>query len=153
MNRTAPARRAAFVRFTTITTRWLDNDVFAHLNNAHYYSFFDTAICTPLVEAGLLDPAASRLIPVVVESGCRYRVSLGFPDLVHAGIRVAHLGRRSVRYEIGLFRNAEPEAAAEGFFVHVYVAREDMRPAPIPDDIRAALAALQKKAGSEAPGP
>lgn len=133
---------AAYRHWTTLDTRWSDEDVYGHVNNVVYYSFFDTAVNRWLIERGLLDPAASPVFGVVVETGCRYRRSLGFPDRVRAGLRVAKLGTSSVRYEIALHRDGDPEPAAEGFFVHVYVDRETRRPVAIPDAVRAALETL-----------
>jgi acyl-CoA thioester hydrolase len=144
--REAPAdgvRRAGYVRFQRITTRWMDNDVYRHVNNVVYYSFFDTAVNRLLIDAGLLDVAESPVIGLVVETGCRYFAPIAFPDEVHAGVRVVRVGRSSVRYEIGLFRNGEDRAAAAGHFVHVYVDRATNRPVPIPDATRAFLNSLQ----------
>ncbi|CAO4171668.1 Acyl-CoA thioesterase [Methylorubrum populi] len=131
--------RAAFPRLVPLTTRWGDNDVYGHVNNVVYYAFFDTAVNGLLVEAGALDIARSPVIGLVVETGCRYFASLAFPDRITAGVRVAHLGRSSVRYEIAIFREDEPEAAAQGHFVHVYVDRDTRRPVPLPDRLRAVL--------------
>lgn len=142
MIRHPPQTRADFRRFHRITTRWKDNDVFGHVNNVVYYSFFDTAVTSFLLERGILDTTTSPLITVVAETTCRYRRELAFPDLVTVGFRVGHLGRSSVRYELAIFRNEEEEAAAEGHFVHVFVARATMRPESIPDAAREALAAL-----------
>ena len=139
MPRPAPGRRADYRFFSAIPTRWFDNDVYGHVNNTVYYSYFDTAIAQLLIHEGGLDPWRSEVIGVAVETGCRFHSSLAFPDLVHAGLRVGHLGTSSVRYEIGLFRNEQDEASAEGHFVHVFVERASQRPAAIPDRIRAAL--------------
>ena len=119
----------------------MDNDVYGHVNNVVYYSFFDTAVNAALVEAGVLDPATSEVIGLVVETGCRYAAPLGFPADVDAGIRVARLGTSSVRYEVGLFAAGEV-AAAEGFFVHVYVDRATRRPVTVPAPLRAFLQGL-----------
>ena len=139
MPRPAPGRRADYRFFSAIPTRWFDNDVYGHVNNTVYYSYFDTAIAHLLIHQGGLDPRRSEVIGVAVETGCRFHSSLAFPDLVHAGLRVGHLGTSSVRYEIGLFRNEQDEASVEGHFVHVFVERTSQRPAAIPDRIRAAL--------------
>lgn len=120
----------------------MDNDVYGHVNNVIYYSFFDTAVNLYLVEAGALDIAASPVIGLVVETQCRYYRPISFPDRVAAGIRVGRLGTSSVRYEIGLFRNDEDLASAEGHFIHVYVDRATTRPVPLPDVLRRALAPL-----------
>ncbi|CAO4155874.1 hypothetical protein LPLAFNJD_LOCUS4555 [Methylorubrum aminovorans] len=134
--------RAAYPRLVPLTTRWGDNDVYGHVNNVVYYAFFDTAVNGILVEAGALDIARSPVIGLVVETGCRYFASVAFPDRITAGVRVAHLGRTSVRYEIAIFRDDDGEAAAQGHFVHVYVDRETSRPAPLPERLRAVLTEL-----------
>lgn len=138
--------RERYAHLTAIDTRWMDNDAYGHVNNVVYYSYFDTAVNRWLIERGLLDVAGSAAIGLVVETGCRFLRSLTFPDRVVAGIRVAHLGRSSVRYEIGLFRNDETEAAAAGHFVHVYVDRETRKPVPIPAATRDALQGLMVRA-------
>ena len=121
---------------TTIDTRWMDNDAYGHVNNVVYYSFFDTAVNRWLIERGVLDIAQSAAVGLVVETQCRYFAPLTFPDRVTAGLRIAHLGRSSVRYELGLFRNDDVHAAAAGHFVHVYVDRESRRSVPIPETVR-----------------
>ena len=128
--------RATFARFVPITTRWNDNDVYGHLNNVVYYSLFDTAVNALLVEAGLLDPAASPIVGLVVETNCRYFASLGFPDPTEVGVAVEHLGRTSVRYHLGVFKAGARAAAAAGRFTHVYVDRHTNRPFPSPDGHR-----------------
>ena len=137
--REAAGSRAAYPRHVPITTRWADNDVYGHVNNVVYYAFFDTAVNGLLVEAGALDIAQSPVIGLVVETGCRYHAPLAFPDRVTAGVRVARIGRSSVRYEIGLFRGDADAASAEGFFVHVYVDRATRRPVPLPEPLRSVL--------------
>lgn len=134
--------REAYAHLSTIDTRWMDNDAYGHVNNVVYYSFFDTAVNRWLIERGLLDVAASPAIGLVVETQCRYLAPITFPDRVTAGIRVARLGRSSVRYEIGLFRNDEAGASAIGHFVHVYVDRATRTPVAVPDAIRVALTTL-----------
>ena len=134
--------RDAYRAFRQITTRWMDNDVYGHVNNVVYYSYFDPAVKQYLMEAGVLDYAAGEVIGLVVETSCRYAAPLSFPDLVSAGIRVARIGRSSVRYEIGLFRGEEAAAAAEGHFVHVYVDRRTRRPVALPDAFRRAVEPL-----------
>src|SRR5215216_2801268 len=121
--RPGPSERSAYREFRALTTRWMDNDPYGHMNNVVHYSLFDTAVNGWLIEAGVLDFIAGEQVGLVVETGCRYFSELAFPDRVTAGLRVAKLGASSVRYEIGLFRNDEASAAAEGFFVHVYVDR------------------------------
>jgi acyl-CoA thioester hydrolase len=139
----APLRpRSAYPYFRPIATRWGDNDVYGHVNNVVYYSWFDTAVNAYLIEAGALDIHAGVVIGLVVETGCRYARPLAFPQAVEAGIRVARLGTSSVRYEIGLFADRDTEAAAEGFFVHVYVDRATRRPTALPSKLGQALEAL-----------
>jgi len=139
MSKPQPGLRSAYRAFRPIQTRWMDNDVYGHMNNVVHYSLFDSAVNGWLVEKGVLDFHAGAQIGLVVETGCRYFAELAFPDTIHAGLRVARLGTSSVRYEIGLFRNDAAEAAAEGFFVHVYVDRATRRPTPLSAALRAAL--------------
>lgn len=136
-------RRGDFKHIQTITTRWMDNDVYGHVNNVVYYSYFDTVVNQYLIEKGLLDTAKSPAIGLVVETRCSYFSPITFPDVVHAGLRVAKLGHSSVRYEIGIFRNEVPTVSAAGYFVHVYVDKESQRPVTIPEKIREALVALE----------
>jgi acyl-CoA thioester hydrolase len=138
-----PGLREQFRHRSSISTRWLDNDVYGHVNNTQYYSFFDTAVNRYLIAAGALDIHAGEVIGLVVETHCNYFAPLSFPQDVEAGIRVAHVGRSSVRYEIGLFAPGEPLAAAMGHFVHVYVDRASRRPVALPDVLRQAVSALQ----------
>ena len=139
---TARPTRDQYAVMRPIPTRWADNDVYGHVNNAAYYGFFDTAVNAWLIEQGLLDTAASDAIGLVVETGCRYHTSLSVPETIEAALRVARLGTSSVRYELALFSEGEADAAADGHFVHVYVDRETRRPTPIPADIRTALEGL-----------
>lgn len=120
----------------------MDNDAYGHVNNVVYYSYFDTVVNAYLIAHGALDIAHSPVIGLVAETHCNYFSALAFPDMVRAGLRVAHLGTRSVRYEIGLFRNDEDLAAAQGHFVHVYVERATGTPAPLPEKLQAALKPL-----------
>ena len=136
------AERADYRHFSRISTRWNDNDVYGHVNNVQYYSYFDTAINGYLIGCGALDIFAGSLIGVCAESHCRYIRELAFPELIDAGLRVEHLGRSSVRYGLALFRAGESQAAAEGWFVHVFVDRASRRPAPLTAELRAALEAI-----------
>lgn len=136
------AVRTDYPHSLDITTRWRDNDVYHHVNNVVYYSFFDTVINDYLVKIGGLDFTTDAIVGVAVESHCEYHAAIAFPDLVVAGLRVGHLGTTSVRYEVGIFRNDDVAAAATGHFVHVFVDRETMKPEPIPDGIRSALERL-----------
>jgi acyl-CoA thioester hydrolase len=143
MTRPTAETRTAYRHFQRIPTRWMDNDVYGHVNNVVYYSYFDTVVNQYLIEQGVLDIERSQVIGLVVETQCRYFAPLTFPDTVTAGLRVARLGNSSVRYEIGLFRNDEDAAAAQGHFIHVYVDRATRRPATLPADLRAALERIQ----------
>ena len=134
--------RGDYRAFRPMATRWMDNDVYGHVNNVVHYSYFDTAVNRYLIEAGALDIHAGEVIGLVVQTQCHYFESLAFPQTVHAGLRVARLGRSSVTYELGLFADDAPLAAAVGRFVHVYVDRATRRPVPVPDPLRAALAPL-----------
>lgn len=134
--------RSEYRRFRQITTRWMDNDVYGHLNNVVYYSFFDTAVNATLIDEGVLDPQNGTVIGLVVETGCKYVAALSFPNTIDAGIKVAHIGNSSVRFEIGLFSEGEDSAAAEGFFVHVYVDAATRRPVTVPPALRAFLQSL-----------
>jgi acyl-CoA thioester hydrolase len=133
--------RGAYPHVSAIPTRWADNDVYGHVNNVEYYAFFDTVINAYLIREGGLDIQAGETIGLCAESHCSFKAAVSFPETVDAGLRVGHLGRSSVRYEIGLFR-AE-ELVAEGWFVHVFVDRERRRPVDIPASIRAALERLE----------
>lgn len=137
----APARNA-YPHFQPITTRWKDNDLYGHVNNVEYYSYFDSVINAYLIRAGGLDIHAGAVIGVCAESHCKYLDSLAFPDTVDAGLRVARIGRSSVRYEIGLFRAGSDAPAADGWFVHVFVDRATRRPVELPAPLRAALERL-----------
>ena len=139
--------RSGYRHFQIIPTRWMDNDAYGHVNNVVYYSYFDTVVNQYLIEAGALVIESSPVIGLVVETGCRYFAPITFPDRVEAGLRVARLGNSSVRYEVGLFRNDDPEPAASGHFVHVYVDRETRRPTPLPDALRAVLTPLVVPSG------
>jgi acyl-CoA thioester hydrolase len=128
----------------------MDDDVYGHVNNVQYYAFFDTVINAYLIREGGLDIHAGPAIGLCAESHCEYHAALSFPDTVHAGLRVARLGRSSVRYEIGLFREDDADPAATGWFVHVFVDRESRRPVAIPDGVRVALERLLSSEPREA---
>jgi len=142
MTKPVPDTRDRYRHFHLITTRWMDNDAYQHVNNVVYYSYFDTVVNQYLIEQGALDIVASPVIGLVVETKCNYFSPITFPETVHAGLRVARLGTSSVRYEVGLFRNDDPLAAAQGHFVHVYVERVTNKPAALPAPLRAALEPL-----------
>lgn len=142
MPRPSPERRSAYRYLRPIPTRWMDNDVYGHVNNVTYYSYFDTVVNGYLIEQGALDIAASPVIGLVVETQCNYFSSLAFPETVTAGLRVAHCGTSSIRYEIAIFRNDDDTAAAQGHFVHVYVERASGRPVALPEALRRAVEPL-----------
>ncbi len=143
MSRPARPVRAQYPAFTQISTRWSDNDIYGHVNNSVYYFWFDTAVNEYLIRAGALDIHAGAVIGLVVETGCAYFAPTAFPDTIHAGIRVDHIGTSSVRYAVGLFANDEDAAAAAGHFTHVYVDRDTRRPVPLPEALRTALEAIR----------
>jgi acyl-CoA thioester hydrolase len=135
--------REHFRHFHRIETRWADVDTYGHVNNVTYYSYFDTAVNAYLLRQGGLDPQRSDVVGLVVETGCTFKKSLRFPEAVDVGLRVSRIGTSSVAYEIGIFREGDPEPAALGRFVHVYVERATQRPTPVPAEQRAALERLQ----------
>ena len=141
--RATAERRDVYLHFSRITTRWMDNDVYGHINNAVYYSFFDTAVNTYLIERQALNIHAGNVIGLVVETHCNFFAPLQYPDVVEAGVRVGRVGSSSVRYEIGLFADAAKTCAASGHFVHVYVERATRRPEPLPPALLSALAPLR----------
>ncbi len=138
-----PLPRSAYPVFRSITTRWMDNDAYGHVNNVVYYSWFDTAVNAHLIEQGVLDIHTGETIGLVVETQCNYFAPLAFPQTIEAGIRVAHKGTSSVRYEVGLFAQGEPLTAARGHFVHVYVDRVHRRPVPLRPEFQSVLERLQ----------
>jgi acyl-CoA thioester hydrolase len=142
MTDTPPETRAAYRYFLPIATRWMDNDVYGHVNNVVYYAYFDTVINRYLIAEGGLDIERGAAIGLCVESHCKYLRAVAFPDDLEAGLRVVHVGRSSVRYEIGVFTRGVEDVAAQGWFVHVFVDRTTRQPTPVPDPLRAALARL-----------
>lgn len=135
--------RADYRNFTAVTTRWKDNDVYGHVNNVEYYSYFDTVINTYLIVAGGLDIHSGEAIGVCAESHCRFLGEMAFPETIEGGVRVEKLGNSSVRYGIGLFRQGHDEPAAEGWFVHVFVDRRSRKPVPLPPLLREALQRIE----------
>ena len=140
--------RHVFSHFLTIPTRWMDNDVYGHVNNVVYYSYFDTLINRYLIDHCGLDFAEGDSVGIAVETACRFHKSFTYPEDIEAGLAVGHLGRSSVRYNIGLFGAGEDQARADGHFVHVFVERGTMRPMAIPDRMRAGLEALLRPPGT-----
>lgn len=140
MTRPPPPEREAYGYHVNIQTRWMDNDLYGHVNNVIYYSYFDTAIAEFLINEASFDPFEHDVVGVAVETGCRFHQSLRYPDRIVAGVRIGHLGSSAVRYEIGIFNAAGGRACADGHFVHVFVDRASQRPIAIPDSLRAAMA-------------
>jgi acyl-CoA thioester hydrolase len=138
-----PEPRSSYRSFRTISTRWMDNDAYGHVNNVVYYSWFDTVVNAHLIEQGVLDIHQGETIGLVIETQCNYFTSLAFPQNVQAGLRVAHMGTSSVRYEVGLFAQGEPLTAAKGHFIHVYVDSKTRRPVPLPAPLKAVLEQLK----------
>jgi len=142
--RAHPNVLADYKHFLDIPTRWADNDVYGHINNAVYYLYFDTVVNDYLIRNDLLDIETSDIIGLVVKTSCDYFAPATFPDVIKAGLRVSHLGNSSVTYEIGLFRNDDKEACAQGHFTHVYVDKRFRRPVELSDAMRTALEGLKK---------
>jgi acyl-CoA thioester hydrolase len=142
MTRAAPNLRENYPHHLKIQTRWADNDVYGHVNNSVYYFYIDTVVNRYLIDNGLLEIGKSEVIGLAVESGCNFFSPVSFPDTLTAGLRVAKMGTSSVRYEVGLFRNDEKTAAAQGFFVHVYVDEKTRKSVPISDKMRKTLAEI-----------
>jgi acyl-CoA thioester hydrolase len=147
-----PILRSQYARLIAVPTRWMDNDIYGHVNNVIYYAFFDTAINQYLIAEGGLDIGDGGVIGVAVETHCQFMRSVAFPDVIEVGLRVGRLGTSSVRYELAIFKQAEDEASAAGHFVHVFVDRASRRSVPIPGSIRAALERLAGPIG-EGSGP
>jgi acyl-CoA thioester hydrolase len=144
MQKPVPLSVSDFAHFADIATRWIDNDVYGHVNNVVYYEFFDTVVNGYLIAQGALDIAHGAVIGLVVETQCNYFKPVAFPDKLRAGLSVTRLGTSSVRYEVGIFRNGDDTAAAQGHFVHVYVDRATNKPVPLPAALRLALAQLAR---------
>jgi acyl-CoA thioester hydrolase len=144
--RPKPDHRSAYAYFQTMTTRWMDNDSYRHMNNTTYYSFFDTIVNQYLIENAVLDVEKSEVIGLVAETMCRYFRSIGFPSKINVGLRVGHLGNSSIRYEIALFKGDEDVASAQGHFIHVYVERGSGRPTPLPEKLKSVVALLERAA-------
>ena len=144
MSRPERSRRSDYRHFTPLTTRWADNDVFGHVNNVMYYNWFDTAITGHLLAKGLMDPLQGDVQTLVVETGCSYFSSVAFPDKIQIGIAVTDLGTSSMRYAIGIFREDEDLASAQGHLIHVAVARATGRPVPLPDVMRHGLETIRR---------
>jgi acyl-CoA thioester hydrolase len=139
---TRPETRDAYPHILPIQTRWMDNDIYGHVNNVTYYSYFDTVVNCYLIDQGGLDIQDGAVVGFAVETTCRFFKSVAYPEKLSAGLRVGKLGNSSVRYEIAIFKEGDDEAAAAGHFVHVFVDRTTDRPTPIPAPIRAALEKL-----------
>ncbi|HEV2608843.1 MAG TPA: thioesterase family protein [Noviherbaspirillum sp.] len=141
--RAEPNKRSDYKHFHDITTRWMDNDAYGHVNNVVYYTWFDTVVNQFLIRKGVLDIARSQVIGLVIETQCNYFASVAFPERITAGLRVAKLGNSSVRYEVAIFRENEERASAQGHFIHVYVDRDTRKPSTVPDAMRQLLQTIQ----------
>jgi acyl-CoA thioester hydrolase len=139
VSRPTPNEKSAYAHHLAIPTRWADNDIYGHINNSVYYFYFDTVVNRWLIDNGLLALGESEVIGLVVGTSCDYFAPAAFPDEITAGLRVAKVGSSSVTYEIGLFRNDETTAIAQGSFTHVYVDEKNRRPAALSDTMRKRL--------------
>ena len=138
----SPPVRADFVAFEEVHSRWMDNDAYGHINNVVYYSFFDTAVNRYLIERDALNILKSDVIGFVIETQCKYFSPIAYPDMIHVGLKVTHLGNSSAKYEVAIFKNDDDIASAAGSFVHVYVNRSTNKPTPIPQNVREILTGL-----------
>ena len=138
-----PQLRSAYQHFLPVTTRWMDNDAYGHVNNVVYYAWFDTVVNEYLISQGALDVANSAVIGLVEETGCCYFAPIAFPEKIEAGLRVARIGNSSVRYEVALFREGGDQAVAQGHFVHVYVDRATTKPQALGEALKVALRRIQ----------
>jgi acyl-CoA thioester hydrolase len=143
MNNSPTETRDGYPHFMSVQTRWSDNDIYGHVNNVTYYSYFDTVVNCFLIDEGGLDIQKDSIIGVAVETMCKFNKPIAYPEPIDAGLRVGKIGNSSVRFEIGIFRKGDEEAAASGHFIHVFVDRETNAPVPVPDSIRAALEPIQ----------
>ncbi len=137
-----PTERDYYARFYPITTRWMDNDIYGHVNNVTYYSWFDSAANRFLIEECGLDIHSGEIIGFVVSSGCEYLAPVAYPENIDVGLAIEKLGNSSVRYNLGIFKEGEDNACAHGHFVHVFVRRADQKATPIPESMRKAMATL-----------
>lgn len=142
-HRELPHLRAGYRHFQRLTTRWMDNDAYGHVNNVVYLSWFDTVVNDFLIHSEVLDPQRGDVVGFVVETHCRYLSPLGFPQVVEGGLRVGRIGTSSVRYEIAIFAEGADTASAQGHFVHVYVDRVTGKPALLPTPLRDALRRIE----------
>ena len=140
--KTTPPARSDFVAFEEIHSRWMDNDAYGHINNVVYYSFFDTAVNRYLIERDALNILKSDVIGFVIETQCKYFSPIAYPDMIHVGLKVTHLGNSSAKYEVAIFKNDDDIASPSGSFVHVYVNRSTNKPTPIPQNVREILTGL-----------
>jgi acyl-CoA thioester hydrolase len=145
MAKPEPTRRSEYVHFEPVSTRWMDNDLYGHVNNAHYYSFFDSAINHYLITAGGLDIEAGATVGYIVSSRCEYFRPIRYPDAIEVGVCTDRVGNSSATYGVAIFIPGEVEARASGAMTHVFVDRASSRPAPIPARLRAALEAIARR--------
>jgi acyl-CoA thioester hydrolase len=142
MAKAQPPTRGDYGWFTALTTRWSDNDIYGHVNNVVYYSYFDSIANRYLIEAGGLDIHKGENVGLVVNSSCNYHAPIAYPQSLDGALRVNRLGNSSVQYGIAIFVSGEDLACANGTFTHVFVDRASNTPISIPARMRAALAAL-----------
>jgi len=147
VGKSQPPMRSDYVEYVPITTRWSDNDIYGHVNNAMAYFYFDTAVNQLLIHHGALDIHDGSVIGLVVETRCSYHAPMAFPNPVTAGVRVEYIGTSSVRYGVALFEGNSETASANGQFTHVYVDRSSRRPLPLPGILRETLESLYRGEG------
>ena len=134
-----PSHISEYNYFCQLSTRWNDNDIYGHMNNIIYYALFDTAVNKWLIKNKLIDIKNGQNIGLIVQSGCNYFSSFEYPENINAGIRVTKIGKSSVRYEVGLFKEKEELSSADGFFIHVYVDRKTNKPIALDYNFKNAL--------------
>tara|TARA_B100001142_G_scaffold305365_1_gene334270 strand:- start:490 stop:930 length:441 start_codon:yes stop_codon:yes gene_type:complete len=143
MNKHSLETRDKYLHFTHIQTRWMDNDIYGHVNNVTYYSYFDTVVNNFLIDVCDFNPHEDEVVGIVVETMCSFKKPISFPDQINLGLRISKLGKTSIRYEVGVFREGENEASASGYFIHVFVDRRTNKPVSIPDSYRKSLERIQ----------
>lgn len=131
--------REQFKFFFNIQTRWTDNDIYGHVNNVTYYSYFDTAANSLLIQKTGFDIHNSEIIGLVVDSACSFLQELSFPEIIEVGVAIGKIGNSSLRYELAIFKQHQIQAAAQGHFVHVFVDRKNRKSTAIPQNMREVL--------------
>ena len=131
--------REQYAFFFPIQTRWADNDMYGHVNNVTYYSYFDTAAHALLIQHAGFDLRNTPIIGLVVDSACSFLQELSYPEIIEVGVAIEKIGNSSLRYDLAIFKQGQNEAAAQGHFVHVFVDRQTRKSTSIPEDMRDAL--------------